>query len=150
MLNRKNDKAQGSVLFSAKTIVHNYSGLRDSLKNNYFRYPAFTPIMNWKDNIPPEAPVNASADFREGKIKLLWDHPAKARDLDLPYRYVVYGFKKNEVVNTSDPSRILTIVNGKFSSVELSVNRKDFGRFVITSLDRLNNESTDFIEIECE
>jgi hypothetical protein len=48
---------QGSVYFSSKTFEKNPNGWSDSLRNNYYRYPALVPPMPWIDNSIPSQPL---------------------------------------------------------------------------------------------
>jgi uncharacterized lipoprotein YddW (UPF0748 family) len=48
---------QGSIYFSSKTFEKNPNGWNDSLRNNYYHYPALIPPMPWLDNTPPAQPL---------------------------------------------------------------------------------------------
>ncbi len=54
---RKHTSTQGSVYFSSKTFERNPYGWNDSLRNNYYHYPALVPPMPWLDNITPAQPL---------------------------------------------------------------------------------------------
>ena len=80
--NRKNPNTQGSVFFRALVgVLDNEKGFTDSLKNNLYKYPALLPVMNWKDTIKPNAPLN----LEFGKIAsagiagLNWDLPNRCK-----------------------------------------------------------------------
>ena len=53
---REYPEAQGSIFFSSKTFKGNPNGWNDSLKNNYYKYPAIIPPMSWIDNVKPPLP----------------------------------------------------------------------------------------------
>ncbi len=53
---RKYETVQGQVYFSSKSFVSNPNGWNDSLRNNYYKYPALIPPMHWIDSIAPAAP----------------------------------------------------------------------------------------------
>ena len=48
---------QGSAYFSSKIFERNPIGWNDSLRNNYYRYPALIPPMAWIDNSAPAQPL---------------------------------------------------------------------------------------------
>nr|HPH24054.1 family 10 glycosylhydrolase [Chitinophagaceae bacterium] len=48
---------QGSIYFSSKTFDKNPNGWNDSLRNNYYAYPALPPRMPWIDSVAPEKPI---------------------------------------------------------------------------------------------
>ncbi|MGB8193127.1 MAG: family 10 glycosylhydrolase [Chitinophagaceae bacterium] len=51
---------QGAIYFSSKSFFKNPNGWNDSLRNNYYRYPALVPPMPWiPSTIPAEPEVNA-------------------------------------------------------------------------------------------
>ncbi len=54
---RANKNVQGSIYFSAKDFLSNPNGWCDSLRNNYYKYPALIPPMNWIDTIAPLQPA---------------------------------------------------------------------------------------------
>ncbi len=54
---RSNPNLNGSIFFSSKSILKNPNGWADSLKNNYYKYPALIPPMHWVDTVAPKAPV---------------------------------------------------------------------------------------------
>ena len=47
---------QGSVYFSSKSFETNPNGWCDTLRNNYYQFPALVPAMPWIDDSSPEAP----------------------------------------------------------------------------------------------
>ena len=47
----------GSVYFSGKSFEKNPNGWSDSLRTNYYRYPALPPPMPWLDNSTPSQPL---------------------------------------------------------------------------------------------
>ena len=54
---REYPQVQGSIFFSSSTFNSNPNGWSDSLKNNYYKYPAIVPPMNWIDSVKPARPV---------------------------------------------------------------------------------------------
>jgi hypothetical protein len=61
---RANPRAQGSVYFRSQSLVGNANHLADSLKEDFYRYPALPPPMLWLDSVPPNAPQNFMAGPR--------------------------------------------------------------------------------------
>ncbi len=58
---RQKNTVQGSIYFSSKNFERNPNGWSDSLRNNYYKYPALIPPMSWIDNIAPHHPVIVNA-----------------------------------------------------------------------------------------
>ncbi|HXD78443.1 MAG TPA: hypothetical protein VN616_11585, partial [Puia sp.] len=47
---------RGAVFFSSKSFDNNPNGWDDSLRNNYYSYPALIPPMPWIDSAKPRPP----------------------------------------------------------------------------------------------
>ncbi len=132
----------GVVFFSAKSIVYNYSHFADSLKL-YFKYPSLIPVMKWKDSIPPNPPAGLKAERDSAGVTLTWNRPPHASDGDTAYKFVVYRFSPSEQVDLNDATHIIKITcNAKDSYIDsTAVGRNIDYTYVVTALDRMNNES---------
>ncbi|MGL5944654.1 MAG: glycoside hydrolase family 10 protein, partial [Sediminibacterium sp.] len=54
---RAYNTTQGSVYFNSMVFERNPNGWNDSLRNNYYYYPALVPPMPWLNNDSPEQPT---------------------------------------------------------------------------------------------
>jgi hypothetical protein len=140
---RKNRNVQGSVFFSSKSVTNNLAGVQDSLRTNFYRYPALQPAMSWLDAVNPNAPSALTAKPLAKGVELSWKEPLVASDGDKAYGYVIYRFNRGEKIDIEQAHHILKI---SFSSAEtsyidntVSANRNYI--YVVTALDRLKNES---------
>ncbi|WP_345268172.1 glycoside hydrolase family 10 protein [Nibrella viscosa] len=140
---RRSDQIEGSIFFSAHSIFSNPLGVRDSLRNNFFRYPALIPPMPWKDNIAPLPPRDLKVAPLEKGIELFWQPPAKAPDGDNATYYVVYRFSEQQEQRIDDPRNIIAICAGENTTrfLDKNVERKKRYIYVVTAFDRLHNES---------
>ncbi len=141
-LNRKTEASLGSVFFRyAHTPGSNPLGFRDSLRNNYYQYPAVPPSMTWKDSIPAPAPKNFQITFNESDVVLSWEHGemTEAHD-DTAYRYLVYKWPVNEDLDPENNAHLLAVLP---AFGPLTYTDDDFinYQYGITSQDRLSNES---------
>ncbi len=141
-LSRQIIRVGGIVFFSAKSITDNYSHFSDSLKL-YFKYPSLIPVMNWKDSVPPEPPTNLHASVDTNGIRLTWDRPAIAPDGDSAYRFVIYRFSSPDEIDLDNATHIIRITdNANDFYLDISAETNSPGiTYVVTSLDRMNNES---------
>jgi uncharacterized lipoprotein YddW (UPF0748 family) len=73
--NRNHGGITGSVFFRAKNLTFfETQGLSDSLSTDFYRYPALTPPMAWKDQTPPESPEALTFEWTgPGELTLSWD-----------------------------------------------------------------------------
>jgi len=139
---RKNPHVYGSIFFSSKSVTQNLAGFRDSLRNDFYLYPALVPAMHWLDSVPPQAPVQLRVLPENGQNVLNWTAPVKASDGETPYGYVVYRFNKGQKINLNDPKNILKInFNTSTSFTDLTAEHGKKYTYLVTALDRLKNES---------
>jgi len=142
-LMRTNPRVQGSVYFSTKSLENNPLGITDSLKNNYYKYPALPPEMLWLDSIPPNAPTNFTATVTpKSTVELKWTTPLPAKDKEPIYGYVIYRFDGNEKIDIENPKNILDIeYNANTTYLDDTAEKGKTYLYVVTALDRLKNES---------
>jgi uncharacterized lipoprotein YddW (UPF0748 family) len=139
---RDNPRIEGSVFFSNNSLMRNPLGLTDSLRANYYKYPALPPQMLWRDSVPPNAPKNLDAKANGNSVKLKWVTPDTAKDKEPVYGYVVYRFDGTEKVNLNDPKYILHIAyNADVEYEDKTAQRGKTYLYVVTAIDRIKNES---------
>ena len=134
------DATFGQIAYNYANIKSNSKTIDDVLNSNQYKYKSFAPPIAGKDAICPNAPEN----IRFVNLALTWDTPAVASDGDLPVKYVVYAFNNaaEAITNKDDGSRIIDIVVG--NELVVSQALKDTKYFVVTSLDKNNNEAGNF------
>lgn len=141
---RQNNRIQGSVFFSSKSLMNNFAGLRDSLQYGFYKYKALPPAMNWLDSIAPTPPSNLRASIT-GKhaITLTWTIPGPAADGDMAYGFVVYRFMDGEPLNLQKAENILNIgYDGQYTQfTDNSLMANHSYIYVVTAIDRIKNES---------
>ncbi len=138
------DATFGQIAYSYTAIKNNLKGVNGALNNAHFKYKSFAPpiLGPGKDNVSPIKPSN----IRFEPLKILWDTPLAASDGDLPVKYIVYAFNNaaEAISNMNDGSKILDIVAG--NELTLTQTQMDTKVFVVTSLDKNNNEAGDFTQ----
>jgi hypothetical protein len=139
---RNNPRIQGSIFFNNGSLIRNPFGFTDSLKTNYYKYPALPPPMLWRDSVPPSPPKNLVAKITGNSVKLNWLTPDVAKDNEPVYGYVLYRFDSTEKVNLNDPKYIIHIQYSTDTAYEdKTTQRGKTYLYVITALDRIKNES---------
>jgi uncharacterized lipoprotein YddW (UPF0748 family) len=141
-LNRVQNRAQGIVFFSSKSITGNLKGIQDSLRNNQFKYRALHPAMPWLDSIPPAIPLNLTATVSASSIQLQWQKPAAAPDNDTAQYFVVYRAQTPDTININNVRQIVMITSN--DTTRFTDNTVTFGAtysYAVTSFDKLDNES---------
>lgn len=132
----------GQIAYRYNEIKDNEEKINNILNISKYKYKSFVPpIMgDEKDNIWPMAPDN----IRFYGLGIKWDTPYQAIDGDLPVKYVIYMFDdiKEVSTNKNDGTKILDITNS--NEIKITENQLNTKFFVITSLDKNNNESGNF------
>lgn len=142
--NRTKKAVQGSIFYNTSSLFRNNLGVADSLQQLY-QVPALTPSMSWKDNVPPNAPQEVAAKrVKDIGIVVTWKEPKVAsRDNESIHKWVVYRFETNEIMNLENPGRIVAILpnTGVFNHIDKTVTDGKSYIYLVTALDRLQNES---------
>lgn len=140
-LNRSNSKCDGSTFFQARNFPDNYNNVTDSIKVLY-AYDALIPVMDWKDVVPPEPPLNLTYGTipETGTNGLMWDAPPPSpTDGDTAIRYVVYWNKTaSKPQQLEIPAEHIIDITGR-NYYELTPETETY--YLVTALDRNNNES---------
>ncbi|MBU1065160.1 family 10 glycosylhydrolase, partial [bacterium] len=140
-LNRNTEGCYGNVYFRVTLgVLDNPKGFLDSLKTNYYKYPALTPQMSWIDSIPPIDPTWVDVAESDGKAIIRWGHDLPTKSDDEPYRYIIYKWPDSDLTDITNPEYIYTITT---PSDPDSVTDGNYSGYIygVAALDRLNNES---------
>ena len=139
-LNRTNDDIQGEVYFTSLDFRENNGGVTDTLKNNYYKYPALVPIMDWKDTEAPDSPTKLRFDRVTGigTTALTWDIPTNE---EIKF-YVLYRSENSNFSSSdlSDPKNIFKITSQRFVQIDTDFPTQN-AYYYVTALDWNNNES---------
>lgn len=130
----------GSCQWPASAVVNNEGRYRDVLMQDYHKYPALQPVFAFMDGEAPGKVRKVKRVWTEDGYMLFWTAPKTKNEIDRAAHYVVYRFDKKEKVNLDDPSHIVSITQNTFFRLPYE-NGKTTYRYVITALDRLQNES---------
>jgi len=129
---------QGNIWWSGLQFS-SQTKFMDSLKNSYQKYPALMPKYKNIDTIPPQ-PVT---DLKYKKGCLTWNAPITNDEMNKAVYYCIYKFASGDKADINDVTKLVDIVR----DTKYKIDRSRGFKYVITSLDRLQNESapSDFI-----
>lgn len=131
---RANANVHGSVYFSSGSFSRNPNGWCDSLRNNYYRYPALIPPMKWIDSIPPIAPL--SDILNEDQIRLFY------RGAEPIKGFAIYTVSPGDIDDIAHATLVSIIVADKTVDISLSsVPSASGDKIYASSIDRNNNVS---------
>ena len=130
---------QGSCLWDAASAANNVGGYREILTQSFHKYPALMPLAPFIDKKAPKKVKGVELIEDNGDKVLVWI-PQECDDvMDAPAKYVVYRFVKGEKVDMDSVANIVAITKQPYYKIPPT----DCGkiRYVVTVLDRLQNES---------
>ena len=139
-LQRSFSTIQGSCQWYSTALVQNPGNYGTMLKQEYHRYPALMPKFTFMDNEAPGKVKKLKPVWTEDGYMLFWTAPKAKDEMDKAVQYVVYRFRKDEKVNLDDATRIVAITRSNYYKLPYE-NGKTKYRYVVTALDRLQNES---------
>lgn len=143
-IDRGNPKTGGTVFFRARVGINdNPKGFADSLRNNFYRYLALHPVMQWKDVVPPYPPraIRLAPLAGTGVSAIQWDLPLTAPDGDSASRYAVYRFDHRPAGDEFADPRNLISIEGQRYTIPSPIGTPGPVYFAVTALDRNYNES---------
>lgn len=135
-LNRSFSQISGSMFFSAKFLKKNPLGMRESLLQEMFRYPALTPVNPRIQPILTEMPGKARLSKKKGELVFEWEKAADNR------MFVIYKYGKREKLNTENPEQIFQVTDAHSLKVRSGkTNRLSKFRYAVTALSATHHES---------
>ncbi len=138
-LHQQMPNVKGTVLWYAKTAADNVGNIGHTLRNVYWKYPALPPAMPFLDDKAPKSVKALKFKWTENGPYLFWEAPKAKKWGDVTNRYVIYRFEKGEKINLEDASKICDITYGL--SYKIPYQKEQKATYVVTSLDRVGNES---------
>ncbi len=137
------NNVNGTVLWYAKAVADNVGNYGSMLENVYWKYPALPPQMPYIDGKAPKKVKGMKVIGIDGSPVLFWKAPKGTGWKNGAVRYVVYRFEKGERINIDDPSKIVKITSDGFYKLPVPTGRFAGKKscYVVTALDRMNNES---------
>ena len=135
-----NPKVQGNCMWNGYDILRNEGGIMDSLRNNYYRYPALVPEYTNMDGYPPLELKKLWDEWTPNGYFLYWQPKPDKDSLNLPTRYCIYRFKSGDKYNLNDPSKIVTVTTETSYQLPYDKGTTKY-TYAVSTLDRYNYES---------
>ena len=139
LLASNSPSVNGSIWWPGYLIPKNPKGFTDSITHYYDRI-ALPPAYEACDSKPALPILSSTIRYTAQGALLSWKAFQATEASKQAVYYCIYSFAKDEKPNIDDVSKLLKVQRGAsflISAEELKKKRK----YVITSLDRMNNES---------
>ncbi len=143
-LNRRNFFSKGSAFFSAKSVLTNPLGLKDSLRQLY-KHPALLPVRSEERRALPPPTVKPARNRKQG-IQLRWKVKSRIPS-DQPHYFAIYRFPGSTVGPLEKPEFLrhtTPIAQGcrRYEFLDLDVENGQEYTYVITALNQHHQESS--------
>ncbi|MBX2930858.1 MAG: family 10 glycosylhydrolase [Chitinophagaceae bacterium] len=136
---REYTTTQGSIYFSSKSFEKNPNGWSDSLKNNYYAYPALPPPMPWIDSIMPPQPIVEKANKYAFFVT--------AKNTENIKGFAVFTLNNNDEPYLENARLEQLIVIGDDNKIEIQQWIKNKRKVFVSTVSRGNNIS-EWIELK--
>jgi len=139
-LARQTPAIYGNCFFHAYDLTKNLSGIADSLKNNFHRYPALIPAYLHLHDKSPKEVKSLKAEWTQSGYLLKWQRDGNISNPKTAQSFIIYRFKEDELPNLEDVSKIVKITRGTEYLMPFNDGTRTY-KYVVTSVDRFHNES---------
>ena len=135
---RSNPQIGGEVYFSSTSFFKNPYGWNDTLRENFYNYPALIAPMPWIDSLRPSIPI-VHGYTNQDSLVIRFEKGSQA---DTLRGFAIY---KAENVFNIDSARVFRFVPN-FQSAQIVFSYQELlkdpqGRYFVTAISRTNNES---------
>lgn len=131
-MTRKAANIDGSCWWPAYSLTKNSGGIVDSLITDQHSTPALPPAYTWISDEIPESPYDLAIDAAK---QLSWKSLPHANKISDCIKFIVYRFDNDLSFDLENPDNIVGITTAN------NINISEPGYYVVTALDRVNNES---------
>ncbi|MCX8019951.1 MAG: family 10 glycosylhydrolase [Chitinophagaceae bacterium] len=132
----------GSVYFSSKSFFSNPLGWNDSLRQNYYRFPALVPPALWIDSVKPASPLVEKKIVNDSVLQLEIKQSASASNIKyhIVYRFTEGSHQENCALH---PKNIVAIFpeSGSLHFTDIIPRVSYSCRYYVTAVSRNNMES---------
>ena len=130
----------GNCWWPGYSIVSNYNGIADSLRNNYQIYPAIIPAYTHLHKKTPKDVKSLKTEWTWNGYLLHWRRNGDPKDPEKAQYYIVYRFNNGEKTQLNDPSKIVALTKKTFILLPYEKGQIKY-KYVVTSVDRFHNET---------
>ncbi len=131
-ISRARQNVAGNCWWPGYSVTRNSGGVADSLASDLQKDIALVPPSFWLSSTTPAAPTKVSVE--PGGV-IAWQAPAPQGKIGDVTRFVIYRFDSPENIDVKDASAIIAVVP------DMSFKTTEPGTYVVSALDRVNNES---------
>lgn len=137
-LMRETPNIQGNIWWSGVQLLHNPFHILDTLAQHYQKYPSLQPLYQNTQYVEPQPVKNIRTGLDSCRLKIAWEAAPAKKELEKSALFCIYRFSTDEPVDLNNATKIVKITPDKYYLIGKN-NEK--AKYVVTSLNRLHNES---------
>ena len=139
-LSKEYKNVSGNCFWYGYQIMADEHGIKNILKNKYHKTKALVPAYtNISDELPKEV-KKLKTKWKNDNFYLTWDIDEAKNEITRPKFFCVYRFPKGVEKDINNAEYILEITNKREIKLPF-INGKKSYTYVVTTIDRVNNES---------
>lgn len=135
---REPNNISGNCWWPGYSLTKNIGGVADSLSCNYQRHIALPPASTWLGDKLPDAPDNIGV---EADKTIVWSAKVPQGQISDAVRFAIYRFDSPEDIDLESGDNIVSVTPAMFYKPTAA------GVYVVTAIDRVNNESEGSIPV---
>ena len=140
---RNTPNINGAIYFSSKTFERNPNGWNDSLRENYYKYPAIIPAMNWIDSsaITPPLVTFAGKSTNDRAATINIENKETRKKIKA---FIVYRFSLSDtLISNASVKNIIKIIPVTGNAMQYMISPQENANGIIAAsiIDFENNES---------
>lgn len=139
-LQRSHASIGGSCQWPASAVADNVGNYATELSKDYHRWLSLQPEFTFMDKKAPKRVKHLDVIWTNDGPILCWTAPKHKKEMNRPTKYVVYRFLKGEKTDINDATKIVGFTQSTFFPLTYQGGNIKY-TYVVTALDRLNNES---------
>lgn len=136
---REYSTTQGSIYFSSKNFETNPNGWCDSLRNNYYAFPALPPPMPWIDSIAPDKPIVEK--LNDGINRLKYNGAEKIKG------YALFTINEGQEASYENAVMVQLVIFGQAADIDALKWFNQKKRLFVSTVD-WNNNVSDWVEFK--
>lgn len=130
-MTRQANNIIGNCWWPGYALTRNIENVADSLSSRYQRFPSLVPVYPWIYDGKPEPVEKISISDKT----ISWDKPIRKDNASDVVRFAIYRFNTIDDIDLDNAEAIVDITG------ENRIKAMVAGCYVVTAIDRVNNES---------
>jgi len=140
-MNRANPNVNGSVFFSARSLMRNPLGIQDTLMSKLWRHPALVPPIPSLSKATPTKATICRVKGTPSTVQLTWNLCELLSADEMPFYFALYRFDGEGVGRLDNPRHLLGLTPfyaDKFYFEDYTAIEGEYYTYVIVSYNRAN------------